>query len=223
MEAWLAVPQLMPPMRSPSTPNDRINLDDLTEPVLAAPTIRQKTSKAWLSEVAGQRSMRCSSGSCMTNIRHYRRRPPRVLQGAAASPRAQALGRPPRRMGLRDAAGGRGYTAIFRGRRRPQWNLPGLFALHWATRARSNEQHQRGFSNQHPATSNNPPRQRRPGVPGQAPNWPPSARWGHIPTPAEYLEDRRPPKIRSAGGRISTATSSFDSDFEGSVTEGRVC
>ena len=83
MEAWLANPVLL------SADADAeyaavidINLDELTEPILACPN--DPDNVKLLSEVAGERIDEVFIGSCMTNIGHYRAAA-KVLEGISAS------------------------------------------------------------------------------------------------------------------------------------------
>ena len=83
MEAWLANPVLL------SADADAeyaavidINLDELTEPILACPN--DPDNVKLLSEVAGAHIDEVFIGSCMTNIGHYRAAA-KVLEGISAS------------------------------------------------------------------------------------------------------------------------------------------
>ena len=83
MEEWLANPQLM--AADPDAAYAEvieIDLDSLTEPVLACPN--DPDNVKLLSEVAGDRVDEVFIGSCMTNIGHYRAAAT-VLQGAGTS------------------------------------------------------------------------------------------------------------------------------------------
>jgi len=71
MEEWLADPQLLesdPGAEYAAVIN--INLDDITEPILALPNDPDASAK--LSEVQGEKIDEVFIGSCMTNIGHFR-------------------------------------------------------------------------------------------------------------------------------------------------------
>jgi aconitate hydratase 2/2-methylisocitrate dehydratase len=71
MEEWLADPQLLeadPGAEYAAVIN--INLDDITEPILALPNDPDASAK--LSEVQGEHIDEVFIGSCMTNIGHFR-------------------------------------------------------------------------------------------------------------------------------------------------------
>ncbi len=109
MEAWLADPQLM------GADDDaeyaeiiEINLDELSEPVLACPN--DPDNVKLLSEVAGERIDEVFIGSCMTNIGHYRAAAT-VLDGAGTSA-ARLWVCPPTRMDD-EVLKAEGYTAKF--------------------------------------------------------------------------------------------------------------
>jgi aconitate hydratase 2/2-methylisocitrate dehydratase len=71
MEAWLAVPLLMEAdANADYAAVIEINLDELTEPILACPNDPDNVKP--LSAVAGERVDEVFIGSCMTNIGHYR-------------------------------------------------------------------------------------------------------------------------------------------------------
>ncbi|NBQ20967.1 MAG: bifunctional aconitate hydratase 2/2-methylisocitrate dehydratase, partial [Synechococcaceae bacterium WB6_3B_236] len=83
MEAWLANPQLLSAdANAEYAAVIEINLDDLTEPILACPN--DPDNVKLLSEVAGERIDEVFIGSCMTNIGHYRAAA-KVLEGISAS------------------------------------------------------------------------------------------------------------------------------------------
>ncbi len=83
MEAWLANPQLLSAdANAEYAAVIDINLDDLTEPILACPN--DPDNVKLLSEVAGERIDEVFIGSCMTNIGHYRAAA-KVLEGVSAS------------------------------------------------------------------------------------------------------------------------------------------
>ncbi|WP_320666717.1 bifunctional aconitate hydratase 2/2-methylisocitrate dehydratase [Prochlorococcus sp. MIT 1307] len=95
MEKWLAKPKLI------SADSDAdyaevidINLDELTEPVLACPN--DPDNVKLLSEVAGNAIQEVFIGSCMTNIGHYRAAA-KVLEGAGKT-KAKLWVCPPTRM-----------------------------------------------------------------------------------------------------------------------------
>lgn len=71
MEEWLADPQLLEadPKAEYATVID-INLDEITEPILALPNDPDASAK--LSEVQGENIDEVFIGSCMTNIGHFR-------------------------------------------------------------------------------------------------------------------------------------------------------
>jgi aconitate hydratase 2/2-methylisocitrate dehydratase len=109
MEDWLAEPRLM----SADADADyaeviEINLDELTEPVLACPN--DPDNVKLLSEVAGDRIDEVFIGSCMTNIGHYRAAA-RVLEGQGTN-KARLWVCPPTRMD-EEMLRQEGYTAIF--------------------------------------------------------------------------------------------------------------
>ena len=95
MEEWLASPRLL------SADSDaeyaevlEINLDELTEPVLACPN--DPDNVKLLGEVAGEPVQEVFIGSCMTNIGHYRAAA-KVLEGSS-SLQARLWVCPPTRM-----------------------------------------------------------------------------------------------------------------------------
>jgi aconitate hydratase 2/2-methylisocitrate dehydratase len=109
MEAWLADPQLM--SADPDAEYAEvieIDLDELTEPVLACPN--DPDNVKLLSEVAGDRIDEVFIGSCMTNIGHYRAAA-RVLEGQGSN-KARLWVCPPTRMD-EEMLQKEGYTAIF--------------------------------------------------------------------------------------------------------------
>jgi aconitate hydratase 2/2-methylisocitrate dehydratase len=109
MEAWLADPQLMGADADAAyTEVIEINLDSLTEPVLACPN--DPDNVKLLSEVAGDRVDEVFIGSCMTNIGHYRAAAT-VLQGAGTS-KARLWVCPPTRMD-EEMLKAEGYYTIF--------------------------------------------------------------------------------------------------------------
>ena len=109
MEAWLEDPQLM--SADPDAEYAEvieIDLDELTEPVLACPN--DPDNVKLLSEVAGDRIDEVFIGSCMTNIGHYRAAA-RVLEGQGTN-KARLWVCPPTRMD-EEMLKKEGYTAIF--------------------------------------------------------------------------------------------------------------
>ena len=71
MEEWLANPVLMEADKDAEyAAVIDINLDDITEPILALPNDPDASAK--LSEVAGDKIDEVFIGSCMTNIGHFR-------------------------------------------------------------------------------------------------------------------------------------------------------
>ena len=83
MEDWLANPQLL--QADPDAEYAEIleiNLDELTEPVLACPN--DPDNVKLLSEVAGNAVQEVFIGSCMTNIGHYRAAA-KVLEGSGSN------------------------------------------------------------------------------------------------------------------------------------------
>jgi aconitate hydratase 2/2-methylisocitrate dehydratase len=109
MEAWLANPSLME-----ADPDAEyaavieINLDELTEPVLACPN--DPDNVKLLSEVAGARIDEVFIGSCMTNIGHYRAAA-KVLEGQSSN-QVRLWVCPPTRMD-EEMLKQEGYYAIF--------------------------------------------------------------------------------------------------------------
>ena len=95
MEDWLANPQLL--QADPDAEYAEIleiNLDELTEPVLACPN--DPDNVKLLSEVAGNAVQEVFIGSCMTNIGHYRAAA-KVLEGSGSN-KAKLWVCPPTRM-----------------------------------------------------------------------------------------------------------------------------
>ena len=95
MEDWLANPQLL--QADPDAEYAEIleiNLDELTEPVLACPN--DPDNVKLLSEVAGNAVQEVFIGSCMTNIGHYRAAA-KVLEGSGSN-KARLWVCPPTRM-----------------------------------------------------------------------------------------------------------------------------
>ncbi|MCP9917116.1 bifunctional aconitate hydratase 2/2-methylisocitrate dehydratase [Cyanobium sp. ATX 6F1] len=109
MEAWLADPQLMGADADAEYAEViEINLDELSEPVLACPN--DPDNVKLLSEVVGERIDEVFIGSCMTNIGHYRAAAT-VLDGAGTSA-ARLWVCPPTRMDD-EVLRAEGYTAKF--------------------------------------------------------------------------------------------------------------
>jgi aconitate hydratase 2 / 2-methylisocitrate dehydratase len=109
MEAWLAKPSLLSADADAEYAEViEINLDELTEPVLACPNDPDNVKR--LSEVAGDPVQEVFIGSCMTNIGHYRAAA-KVLEGAGSN-QARLWVCPPTRMD-EDTLKEEGYYAIF--------------------------------------------------------------------------------------------------------------
>ncbi len=109
MEAWLAKPSLLSADADAEYAEViEINLDELTEPVLACPN--DPDNVKLLSEVAGDPVQEVFIGSCMTNIGHYRAAA-KVLEGAGSN-QARLWVCPPTRMD-EDKLKEEGYYAIF--------------------------------------------------------------------------------------------------------------
>ena len=109
MEAWLANPQLL--SADPDAQYAEvleINLDELTEPVLACPN--DPDNVKLLSEVAGDPVQEVFIGSCMTNIGHYRAAA-KVLEGSGSN-KARLWVCPPTRMD-EETLKAEGYYATF--------------------------------------------------------------------------------------------------------------
>ena len=95
MEDWLANPQLLQADSDAEYAEIlEINLDELTEPVLACPN--DPDNVKLLSEVAGNPVQEVFIGSCMTNIGHYRAAA-KVLEGSGSN-KARLWVCPPTRM-----------------------------------------------------------------------------------------------------------------------------
>ena len=109
METWLTKPSLLSADADAEYAEViEINLDDLTEPVLACPN--DPDNVKMLSEVAGDPVQEVFIGSCMTNIGHYRAAA-KVLE-KAGSIQARLWVCPPTRMD-EDKLKEEGYYAIF--------------------------------------------------------------------------------------------------------------
>tara|TARA_Y100001968_G_scaffold311163_1_gene332927 strand:+ start:2930 stop:5533 length:2604 start_codon:yes stop_codon:yes gene_type:complete len=95
MESWLTKPELLKKdTNAVYSEIIDINLNDLSEPVLACPN--DPDNVKLLSEVAGQSIQEVFIGSCMTNIGHYRAAA-KVLEGAGKN-KARLWVCPPTRM-----------------------------------------------------------------------------------------------------------------------------
>jgi aconitate hydratase 2 / 2-methylisocitrate dehydratase len=109
MEAWLANPVLLEADADAEyAAVIEINLDAITEPILACPNDPDNVKT--LSEVAGERIDEVFIGSCMTNIGHYRAAAT-VLKGQSQNA-ARLWVCPPTRMD-EEMLKQEGYTAIF--------------------------------------------------------------------------------------------------------------
>ncbi len=85
MEAWLNKSELLHPDASAKYAFDlEINMDEITEPLLACPNDPDDIRP--LSEVAGRSIDEVFIGSCMTNIGHYRAAAKVLAQGQGAVP-----------------------------------------------------------------------------------------------------------------------------------------
>lgn len=85
MEAWLSNPTLLHPDAQAKYAFDlEINMDEITEPLLACPNDPDDIRP--LSEVAGRAIDEVFIGSCMTNIGHYRAAAKVLAQGQGAVP-----------------------------------------------------------------------------------------------------------------------------------------
>lgn len=131
MEAWLANPQLL------SADSDaeyaevlEINLDELTEPVVACPN--DPDNVKLLSEVSGDPVQEVFIGSCMTNIGHYRAAA-KVLEGAGEN-KARLWVCPPRAW-MRTCSSRRAITPPSRPPA-PGWRCP-VARFAWAIRLAS--------------------------------------------------------------------------------------
>ncbi len=95
MESWLASPELISAdSNAIYAETIEINLDELTEPVLACPN--DPDNVKLLSEVAGETIEEVFIGSCMTNIGHYRAAA-KLLEGTSKN-KARLWVCPPTRM-----------------------------------------------------------------------------------------------------------------------------
>ena len=109
MEAWLENPQLLSADADAEYAEVlEINLDELTEPVVACPN--DPDNVKLLSEVAGDPVQEVFIGSCMTNIGHYRAAA-KVLEGAGQNT-ARLWVCPPTRMD-EETLKAEGYYATF--------------------------------------------------------------------------------------------------------------
>jgi len=180
MEAWLADPQLMAADADAKYAEIiEINLDELTEPVLACPN--DPDNVKLLSEVAGDRIDEVFIGSCMTNIGHYRAAAT-VLDGAGTST-AKLWVCPPTRMDD-EVLRAEGYTTKFE-TAGARMELPGC-SLCMGNQARVDDNttvfstSTRNFNNRLGNGAQV--------YLGSAELAAVCALLGHIPTPAEYLE-----------------------------------
>ena len=109
MEEWLANPQLLSADANAEYAEVlEINLDELTEPVVACPN--DPDNVKLLSEVSGDPVQEVFIGSCMTNIGHYRAAA-KVLEGAGTN-KARLWVCPPTRMD-EETLKAEGYYATF--------------------------------------------------------------------------------------------------------------
>ncbi len=109
MEEWLANPQLLSADANAEYAEVlEINLDELTEPVVACPN--DPDNVKLLSEVAGDPVQEVFIGSCMTNLGHYRAAA-KVLEGAGQNT-ARLWVCPPTRMD-EETLKAEGYYATF--------------------------------------------------------------------------------------------------------------
>jgi len=109
MDAWLANPQLLSADADAEYAEVlEINLDELTEPVVACPN--DPDNVKLLSEVSGDPVQEVFIGSCMTNIGHYRAAA-KVLEGAGQN-QARLWVCPPTRMD-EETLKAEGYYATF--------------------------------------------------------------------------------------------------------------
>jgi aconitate hydratase 2 / 2-methylisocitrate dehydratase len=180
MEAWLADPRLMAADADAEYAEIlEINLDELTEPVLACPN--DPDNVKLLSEVAGDRIDEVFIGSCMTNIGHYRAAAT-VLDGAGTSA-AKLWVCPPTRMDD-EVLRAEGYTSKFEAAG-ARMELPGC-SLCMGNQARVDDNttvfstSTRNFNNRLGNGAQV--------YLGSAELAAVCALLGHIPTPAEYLE-----------------------------------
>ncbi|MCP9799303.1 bifunctional aconitate hydratase 2/2-methylisocitrate dehydratase [Synechococcus sp. RedBA-s] len=180
MEAWLADPQLLAADADAEYAEIiEINLDELSEPVLACPN--DPDNVKLLSEVAGERIDEVFIGSCMTNIGHYRAAAT-VLDGAGTSA-AKLWVCPPTRMDD-EVLRAEGYTSKFEAAG-ARMELPGC-SLCMGNQARVDDNttvfstSTRNFNNRLGNGAQV--------YLGSAELAAVCALLGHIPTPAEYLE-----------------------------------
>ncbi|MCX5930876.1 MAG: bifunctional aconitate hydratase 2/2-methylisocitrate dehydratase [Cyanobacteria bacterium] len=180
MEAWLADPLLLAADADAEYAEIiEINLDELSEPVLACPN--DPDNVKLLSEVAGDRIDEVFIGSCMTNIGHYRAAAT-VLDGAGTSA-ARLWVCPPTRMDD-EVLRAEGYTAKFE-TAGARMELPGC-SLCMGNQARV-EDNTTVFSTS-TRNFNNRLGNGAQVYLGSAELAAVCALLGHIPTPAEYLE-----------------------------------
>ncbi|MCT4615792.1 MAG: bifunctional aconitate hydratase 2/2-methylisocitrate dehydratase [Marinifilaceae bacterium] len=95
-KAWLENPQLLEPdTNAEYAATIEINLDEITEPILACPNDPDDVKT--LSEVANTQIQDVFIGSCMTNIGHFRAAH-RVWEGSTPNPNVRTYIAPPTRM-----------------------------------------------------------------------------------------------------------------------------
>ncbi len=180
MQAWLDDPQLLEPDRDAEYAEViEIDLDQITEPLLACPNDPDDIKP--LSAVAGGSVDEVFIGSCMTNIGHYRAAG-KLLEDVNDVP-ARLWVCPPTRMDQRQLTE-EGYYAIF-GRAGARTEMPGC-SLCMGNQARVKEN-----STVVSTSTRNFPNRLGKGANvylASAELAAVSARLGHLPTVAEYLE-----------------------------------
>jgi aconitate hydratase 2/2-methylisocitrate dehydratase len=178
MKAWLARPELLEPDADADYAHVlEINLDDITEPLVACPNDPDDIKP--LSAVAGDKVDEIFIGSCMTNIGHYRAAA-KVLEDAHLIPTRLWVA-PPTRMDehqLREE----GVYSIF-GRAGARMEMPGC-SLCMGNQARVAD-HATVFSTSTRNFDNRMGRDARCYL-GSAELAAVCARLGRLPTPAEY-------------------------------------
>ncbi len=121
MEKWLADPQLLEPDADAEYAEViEINLNEITEPLLACPNDPDDVRK--LSEVAGDKVDEVFIGSCMTNIGHYRAAG-KVLEESGATVPTRLWIAPPTKMDEHQLTE-EGYYSIF-GKSGARTEMPG--------------------------------------------------------------------------------------------------
>jgi len=183
------------------------SIDDLTEPVLAAPTASEHVQAARRVGRC-QRSMKVfiglSRGAFFFSLCFMH--PTRPLpgrrhraQGAAAGQAGSGLPAPPA-LGRRDARRRATRRSSMAGG--PAWNCPAVRSCSWRNQARGRDKPPPCSSyHSHRNSFNKPPAQRPPRCTWAAPNWPPSAPAGQTIPPRPELPEIAAAKIGSAGGR----------------------